>query len=386
MRVARLLPVLLLAGCETPADPPVMHVPPDTFPSLCVDPATGCYAVSRLTPFTLARLTADAGPDGVIPLEKSGFRMVVTSGSLPEAERPPVLGTCRLDGEVLRFTPRFPLSPGLSYAVRFSHAGTAPVSATFSIPKPVLTPTVEVTHVYPSADVLPENLLKFYVHFSGPMGQGEAYKHVRLTDNATGKKVEGAFLEIGEEMWDPAGVRLTLLLDPGRIKRGLKPREELGPILEAGKTYTLVIDATFPDATGAPLRRGTVKTFKAGPADETQPDPKTWKLEPPAAGSSAALVVRSPEALDHALFGRVLTVLGPDGGKVAGGAVVSGGETVWGFTPSRPWQAGKYQLTVAHELEDLVGNRVDRPFEVDELRPITATLPMDKTALPFEVR
>ncbi len=52
--------------------------------------------------------------------------------------------------------------------------------------------------------------------------------------NEKGRKLDVPFLEVGEELWDPTGTRLTLLLDPGRIKRGLKPREDLGPILEAG--------------------------------------------------------------------------------------------------------------------------------------------------------
>ena len=52
-----------------------------------------------------------------------------------------------------------------------------------------------VAQVYPSADVLPENLLKFYVHFSGPMRGGHIYDHVRFRDEA-GKLVEMPFLEM----------------------------------------------------------------------------------------------------------------------------------------------------------------------------------------------
>ena len=32
--------------------------------------------------------------------------------------------------------------------------------------------------------------------------------------------IELPFLEIDEELWDPAMMRLTLFIDPGRIKRG----------------------------------------------------------------------------------------------------------------------------------------------------------------------
>ena len=73
--------------------------------------------------------------------------------------------------------------------------------------------------------MLPENLLKFYVHFSAPMSRGNIYDYIRLL-NADGKQVELPFLEIDEELWDDSLTRLTLFIDPGRIKRGVLPLEE----------------------------------------------------------------------------------------------------------------------------------------------------------------
>ena len=46
-----------------------------------------------------------------------------------------------------------------------------------------------VTRVAPSQKVLPENLLKFYIEFSGPMNRGEAYEHLPLLDSA-GKPID----------------------------------------------------------------------------------------------------------------------------------------------------------------------------------------------------
>ena len=57
-----------------------------------------------------------------------------------------------------------------------------------------------VAAVYPSADVLPENLLKFYIHFSAPMSRGEAYQRIHLMHE--GSEVKDPFLELGEELWD----------------------------------------------------------------------------------------------------------------------------------------------------------------------------------------
>ena len=97
------------------------------------------------------------------------------------------------------------------------------------------------------------------------------------------------FLELDEELWSPDGTRFTLLFDPGRVKRGLKPREELGPVLEAGKSYSLVIDRDWLDASGNSLKAGFRKTFRVGPPDETSPDPKTWTVR-----STAGRLARSP--------------------------------------------------------------------------------------------
>ena len=139
------------------------------------------------------------------------------------------------------------------------------------------------------------------------MSRGEAYRRIRLLD-AAGKPVDDPFLELDEELWSPDGTRFTLLFDPGRIKRGLKPREEVGPVLEAGKSYYLVIDRDWLDADGKPLKAGFRKTFRVGPPDETSPDPKTWSVRPPAPETRDPLEVRFPEPLDRALLDRLIAV------------------------------------------------------------------------------
>ena len=82
------------------------------------------------------------------------------------------------------------------------------------------------------------------------MSRGEAYRHLTLMDISTKKPVHAPFLELEEELWSPDGKRFTLLVDPGRIKRGLKPREMFGPVLEAGKSYELIVDREWTDVAG----------------------------------------------------------------------------------------------------------------------------------------
>ena len=253
------------------------------------------------------------------------------------------------------------------------------------LPAPPAAEPTAVEQVYPTADKLPENQLKFYVHFTAPMSRGEAYRRVHLL-NADGKEAAGAFLEIGEELWDPAGRRFTLFIDPGRIKRGLKPREDMGPVLEQGKSYTLLIDRAWSDAEGRPLKEAFRKKFEATAADETPPDPKTWRLQPPEAGGRNPLTVVFPKPMDHALLERMLWVTDSGGRVVPGDATTADAETRWQFTPRAAWPAGAYRLVADNRLEDLAGNTLGRPFEVDVFHPTTIETKAETAETPFVVR
>ena len=95
---------------------------------------------------------------------------------------PGMLGTYSVTDSELRFTPQFELDAGRAYIVRFdpSHlpgaeAGAGPVIvATVTVPATHVVPSTTVARVYPSGDAVPENLLRIYVEFSGPMGRPSA--------------------------------------------------------------------------------------------------------------------------------------------------------------------------------------------------------------------
>jgi hypothetical protein len=321
------------------------------------------------------------------------FTVHVEKGAAADrSPQPAVLGSYRVRGDALCFEPRFPLRPGLSYRARFDpaqlpgHAADEkPVVAVLSLPPPPPAPATVLQHVYPSTNHLPENQLKFYLHFSAPMSRGEAYRHIHLLQ-ASGKEVDLPFLELDEELWDPQGKRFTLFFDPGRIKRGLKPREEVGPALEEGKSYTLVIDRDWADARGNPLREAYRKSFRVGPPDDQPPDPKTWKLQPPPAGTSQPVVVTFPKPMEHGLLERVLWVTDSMDQTVPGSVTVTAEETCWQFTPQRAWEAGAYQLVVETTLEDLAGNSIAHPFEIDQFHRIQRQEKAARIRLPFEVR
>lgn len=283
----------------------------------------------------------------------------------------PVLGASAREGGALVFRPRYPFLRGVPYRVV---AGEVERVITLRPDDPP--PPARLTRICPSADVLPENQLKFYLHFSGPMPRGELYRRVALYEGR--RKVELPFLELGEELWDPENRRVTLLFDPGRVKRGLTPREQEGPALERGKSYTLVVDGAWPDVWKRPLGKDVRKTFTVGPPDETRPDPKTWAWELPTSGTREPLTLTFPEPLDAALLERVVRVE-----DVRGVVALEKAETVWRFTPEAPWPAGPRALLVDTVLEDLAGNNLERPFEVDVIRPTEFRLTTRTLRLPF---
>ena len=198
--------------------------------------------------------------------------------------------------------------------------------------------------------------------------------------------MEHPFLEIEPELWDPEGRRLTVLFDPGRVKRGLRPHLEEGSPLRAGREYALEVDAGWPDASGRPLAAPAGKRFSVGPPDHAPPSLETWEVEAPPAGTRDPLRVRFPEPLDRALLQSALGVDDPTGRPLPGRIEVGEQETLWRFFPARPWSAGAYSLRAATLLEDLAGNSLERPFEVDVFERVEERVLEASEAVRFDVR
>jgi hypothetical protein len=90
--------------------------------------------------------------------------------------------------------------------------------------------------------------------------------------------------------------------------------------------------------------------------------------------------------MDSALLQRMLWIADSSGKKIAGTISLGRQETVWRFTPDQPWQAGEYQLSADNRLEDLAGNSLGKPFEVDVLRPIEREIKPEVLKRRFAVK
>jgi hypothetical protein len=325
--------------------------------------------------FKVLGWTATAPPGGGW---SSIFRVYAGTGDVP-----PLVGTYAIERGSLVFRPRYPISAGVRYRAVFDAPGVRPaIEKSFDGPARPTAASTHVDRVYPSTDVLPANQLRLYIYFSAPMSRGEAERRIHLLD-AGGKLLPAVFLP-GQELWDPNNRRLTMTFDPGRIKRDLTSNRSMGPPIAEGKRYTLVIDRDWPDATGLPMTGTFRKAFRGGPAVRQPPDPKSWRVAAPPASSRAALVVSFGRPMNYVLLQRMLKVSGPHG-EVAGAVGVEREESEWRFTPQAPWAVGQYTLIVDTSLEDLAGNKIGQPFDIDVFDKVTDRITSTTTSRAFEI-
>ena len=290
--------------------------------------------------------------------------------------QPAVIGRYTVVDGSLRFTPQFPLDPGRTYAVRFdpsklpaSSKRTDPwraqvVTTDVAMPSGAAPMAAHVRRVSPTGDEWPANLLRVYIEFSNPMSTRGGAEHLHILDEH-GKEVMEPFLPLDYPFWNSDRTRFTAFMDPGRVKSGLVPRNEMGPALEPGKRYTLVVDAAWHDTYGQPLKEAFRREFRAVAPDLTPIDMAKWKVTLPRSGTTESVTVEFGESLDRQLMLRALAIRAPSGQIVPGDAHAEKDERGWSFDPEDPWPAGRYDLVALSILEDLAGNQIGRPFEVD---------------------
>jgi hypothetical protein len=122
---------------------------------------------------------------------------------------PTMLGKYERAGNELSFTPRFPLGAGQTYrATRTLNGETATLD--YRVPAAAAKTPPKIVKVYPTADVLPANHLKFYIYFDRPMRGGkELFDHIVLVDDK-GKEIADPWLI--DEIWDEENNCLILYI------------------------------------------------------------------------------------------------------------------------------------------------------------------------------
>jgi hypothetical protein len=371
-----------LAACAGTASSPAP-------PQIQLNPQTNTVDVAGLSAPTVAALSNTISTAGWTDSDWQALLRVSVRSAGGAGATPAVAGTYSIVGEAVRFTPMFPFDEGRQYDVVLDASRLPAVrddtpwrqqkfAAVVGRPAVARLPSTVVTRLYPSADVVPANQLRLYLHFSAPMDWRSGYDYVTLLDER-GQEVVDAFLPLDADFWNDDRTRYTVFFDPGRVKRGILPNKQMGRALEAGKRYTLLIRREWRDGQGLPLKEEFRHEFRAAPAIERPLTMREWSVEAPAGGTREPLVVTFPDPLDHGLLRRALGVARA-GSPVEGEAAIDAAETRWRFTPRDAWAAGDYDLVALAFLEDLAGNRIGRAFEVDNFeRTDLATEPERNT-------
>jgi hypothetical protein len=168
--------------------------------------------------------------------------------------------------------------------------------------------------------------------------------------------VRDPFLVLSLELWSVDGRRLTVLMEPGRIKRGLGADPSHEPALVVGRTYSLVVTA---------LGQTARHTFRVSDPVLEAVDETHWRLVSPTAGSLDPAVVHFDRVMDAALCEDEIGVLTPSGEVVKTRVSLAPDGTAARLIPSHPWRAGEHCLVVSERFEDVCGNRLGEALDHD---------------------
>ena len=281
----------------------------------------------------------------------------------------PISGSFHIEGGSVNFISRFNFMSGVNYSflIKENLENNQFETEVWSIERPLIqdSPSTTILGVYPSGPEIPLNLLKIYVYFSSKMSEGFASRHVEFRDASTSQVIPDVFLPMEPELWDESRTRLTLLLDPGRIKRGLVPNMETGYPLNEGVSVAVTVDNSFQDSAGRNLVSGIRKEFNVGEASRLKVNHVLWKYTIPSIDSFDTFSINFDRPLDKALVENGLSIVDAKGRYVEGKSFADVGEKSWHLKPKYKWIANDYRLIINPLLEDLAGNSLVRVFDRD---------------------
>ncbi|SHI41249.1 hypothetical protein [Aquimarina spongiae] len=270
--------------------------------------------------------------------------------------RTAILGKTIQEKGRIRFTPFVPFNWEQDYTIVYNRTYTY-----FHLKIPDDYQFISVKGVYPSADEVPANLLKWYVQFSKPINETAIYDHIHFL-NRSGDTIPRAVLDFTNALISEDSKLLTVWIEPGRQKRDLIPNQELGPVFEEGKTYTLVISG-IKDQAGVQMKDHFTKQFQVAKADRQQPDIHSWKITPPKRNTQLQLIIDCKESLDYGSTIESMQIVDSNNNLIEGNWQFSNKESTLSFNPLKKWNKESYTVFFNPKLEDLAGNNLDRLFD-----------------------
>ena len=320
------------------------------------------------------RLTLESNPIDINPPDY--FQVYIGQPESCCADKTPMAGRYRVENQSILFEPAFNFLENQVYTVavhsqiykRNAGENLTPNDTTgvaaygddhrlydFIVPSNDKAIKPAVISIFPAGDQVPENTLRFYIHFSTPMKPHVSSDFIKLLDHA-GTEIPAAFMAFKQELWSEDRRRLTVLMDPGRIKRGVAQNRTTGPALIEGNHYAVVVNEGWPSANGDQLTAAFQKHFLVTPALRKLPDTDDWKIVNPRVSTREPLTLIFDRAFDAVQLHSAINVHNLAGNKIPGTAKSDNREHTWTFTPQAPWADAAILLTVAQHLEDVAGN------------------------------
>ncbi|MEP2771518.1 MAG: hypothetical protein ABJH05_05185 [Fulvivirga sp.] len=284
-----------------------------------------------------------------------------------------ILGSYTLQGDTIVFKPRFLPDVNLVHhaylnmdflykAVGLSLPDSMQrqVSRNFNFKSYDKIKYASIAGISPKINSYPANVLRLYLYFDQPMSFQNPYDYISLV-NRQGETISEPFVIIPEGLWDESKTRLTLFIHPGRIKRNVGPNSMIGPVFEAGNTYTLKVDSTWKSASNKALDSQFQYTFDIGLAVRAPIKPEFWTVISPKAESVDPLLLKVNEYLDPVLLPKMLSIYSEEGLVVTGNWGLKNGNCQ--FKPASHWEKGNYTIKINPKLEDVCGNTVLSAFD-----------------------
>lgn len=219
-----------------------------------------------------------------------------------------------------------------------------------------------VINIYPTFDSIPVNILRFYIEFSHPIQEMGILNHIKLTTE-DGRNITGVFFDHQYELWNNDRTKVTLIVDPGRVKTGLLAHNTLGRAFDNGKTYYLVVDSLLLGFNGENLNKDFTKKFIAVSEDTTAPTLSNWSVTRPNADTRDFLKIDFNDRIDHISAQTLIKVVDDNAQLVEGKIILEKNESVWIFKPEHKWKKGAYKLIVNSRLEDIAANSLNGKFD-----------------------
>ncbi|MEO0341690.1 MAG: hypothetical protein AAF242_21085, partial [Bacteroidota bacterium] len=216
---------------------------------------------------------------------------------------PPIFGKLNLKNDTLIFIPFIALQANYPYQVR---QGDQTIH-TFTTPKLVNHTLPQLVSYTPFIDTIPANLLKVYLHFSMPMQEGKSAEYVNVVQKQ-GDTLHGIFLDLQPELWNEDYTRLTLWVDPGRLKRALASNDLKGKPLMAGSEIIIKIAQSWENQQGSPLESDYLISYHIIEEDRRSPNTKQITYSAPGAGTKETFLLQMHEAFDAALLQRMVSI------------------------------------------------------------------------------